>query len=199
MDHANKFLEKQGYKNRVKYGDIYEISKIHSNAPLIFGLSSWDSSYNLEKSTKEVYNGLKENGVFIHIQDLFPWKEVVLGREWKRRNAHGIKGEPIEYEVYKTDQWCSTRINSKVMGWISTIMHFIVELGDACKETGFRDVNWGYRKGEFIDEKLPVHEEYPDYNVFHRKDIDYKLSYDDKLPNNQVKEIIEFLVLTAKK
>lgn len=64
IEHANKVLEELGYENRVKFGDIYDMSKIHSNAPLIMGLSSWDSSFNLEHSMKEVYKSLSNDRIY---------------------------------------------------------------------------------------------------------------------------------------
>lgn len=197
IDHANRMLEELGYKNKVKLGDIYNISKTHKNAPLIMGLSSWDSSFNLEEAMKEVYKALSENGVFIHVQDLFPAKDVALGREWKRRQENGVLDDSIEYKVYKTDQWCATEIKSIALGWMSTIMHFVMEMSDVCRKIGFKDVNWRYKEGDFIGEKLPAHEQYPNKNVFHRKDIDYTYDYDTSLPDNFVKEKIEFLTLVA--
>jgi hypothetical protein len=192
-------LRGTGYKNTVELGDIYNISKIHSNVPLIMGLSSWDSCYNLEDSMNEVYKSLSENGVFIHIQDLFPAKDVVLGREWKRRSIHGWDKGFIEYKCYTTDEWCVVGIKSIVFGWISSILHFLIEMGDTCRKVGFKEVDWGYMEGNFIGEKLSVHKEMPNKNVFLRKDTDYKCMYDNNLPEDFVREKIEFLTLTAKK
>jgi len=199
VKHANTVLQELRYNNRVQLGDIYNISKIHSDVPLIMGLSSWDSSFNLENAMSEVYNALSKDGVFVHIQDLFPAKDVALGREWKRRYEHGILDEPIEYKVYKDDQWCATEIKSKVFGWMSTVMYFVTELSDVCQKIGFKDVKWGYRSGSYVGEKLPVHDNYHDINIFHRIDIDYKYGFDKKIPDNFVKEEVEFLTLIAKK
>ena len=137
-------------------------------------------------------------GLFIHIQDLFPAKDVAIGREWKRRVEHGVLDEPIEYKVYEDDQWCATEINSKAFGWISTVLHFVTELSDACKKIGFK-VDWGYKSGEFVGEQLPYHQKHKNINVFQRKDIDYTFNFDESLPENQVKEKIEFLTVVARK
>jgi len=199
IEHANKVLKDLGFNNQVEFGDIYNISKTHSNTPLIMGLSSWDSSFNLEDAMREVYNALSDDGIFIHVQDVFPAKDVPLGREWKRRKEHGVYDDSVNYKVYKDDQWCATEIESKALGWMSTIMHFILEMSDACKKIGFKEVNWGYKKGEFIGERQDDQEKYPKANVFHRKDIDYKFDFDKNLQKNFVHEKIELLTLTAKK
>jgi hypothetical protein len=199
VDCANSVIKHLGYNNVVEQGDIYSISRIHNDVPLIMGLSSWDDCYNLENAVEEVYKALSEKGVFIHIQDLYPSKNVVLGREWKRRYTHGMRSGFIEYETYKTDEWCVVGIKSIIFGWISSIIHFLVELSDACRKVGFKEVDWGYGKGSFTGEKLQVHRDVPDKNVFTRIDADYLITYDEKLSKKATREKIDFLVLTAKK
>jgi len=199
VDHANNVLRNLGYENVVKLSDIYSISKIHNNVPLIMGLSSWDNCYDLNRAVSETYNALSKDGVFICIQDLFPGKHLVLEREWKRRHDNGIDNGYIEYKCYKTDEWCAVEIKSIVFGWLSTITQFLVELSDSCRRAGFKNIEWGYRDGKFIGEKLLVHKDIPDKNVFFRKDTGYEIIYDKNLQENMVCEKIKFLVLIAKK
>lgn len=122
-----------------------------------------------------------------------------MGRDWKRRIEHGIVDEPLEYKAYKDGQWCATEVKSKVFGWMSTITHFISELSDVSRTIGFRDVQWDYKGGTFTGKKLSIHENPDNFNVFMRKDIDYKFGIDNNIPENFVREEIKFLTIVAKK
>ncbi|MFH1641997.1 MAG: hypothetical protein ABIC04_03790 [Nanoarchaeota archaeon] len=158
---ANNILLLQGSDKEVKLGNIFEMHKQHMSLDAVVCNSSYDATVFLRDAAKSLNLAMKNDGIFMHVQDVFPAAYFTLLTEALFRKEHGIK-EPIKYIIRKTRSVDETALPIQKIQtcktlparWMCSIDYFAGQLVLALQNEGFyaevRNV-----VGTFAGEPLP--------------------------------------------